>query len=543
MQKQILLLFGLIVLISCSKEVNDIEENDPEEKIESDEFFRLSNSNISTSSSGAEYTVKIFTNSNWEVLSKPDWASINPLNGNGEDEIQIIISENSDIQPRTDYIEFLSFGETFKLMINQESTKLRLLSYSGSDNIIRMKEPKFLLFNKPIKVNSISSGDERFSFHAGPDDVEYFDSNHGLKFTAGPSTLGTEPKYKISVSDNEGNTFEQVIEIKFYTEKIVVPGIIKKVIMDEEKNLWVLTINSRPEENSYLYKFQIDDNQYAEVLKINLDIKSSHWLNAGGSFCINPYNNYLYVTDIYDKEVEVYSKEGSLIKKFTIPQELSNSDHSPIDIAFIKSGKGIIKVGYFWKFIDSANNDIITDPSSTHDHYYSRLKKFTLNQDQTKLFVMEDRSTVLKIFDGTETFKIIHMHDLYPTIADAVRITQNRFNDNIYVAGLYNQQIINPDLSYLSHQTFSQGMVGDFSYDPNLPNHIYAIDYDPYLQLLDYGNQKTIFSYPINSAFTGSKRFGLITSPDDLNIITYSEYFDNTASKSQIVIYRTEMFK
>ncbi len=549
MKKKIIYLLALTILFSCS-----IDSNNNSGEEETNYYFKLNQTQINSSSSETEFTINISTNTGWELVFKPDWVSITPEIGNQDVELKIIISENPNSNSRSSEIKFKSLGQYYLLNISQHSFPLNLISYSGSESPIKMGESKYLLFNKPITLNSITSGEYIYSFFAGPNDVEYFDNNHGVKFTVGPSNLGSQHKYKFSVKDNENNTLEQIVDLNFYSQKIIVPGAIKKMILDDENNLWVLSLKVwESGEPSYIFKFIENDGKYEEELKFEVDIDQSNSDYVGGSFFINPYNNLIYIPDYEGEEVDVYSKTGVLIKHISIPQV--NSDHpqnphsSPVYIGFNIHGKGIISLQgkgisrIRWRFIDSSNNDILVEPNNSHPYYYTDFQTYILNNDKSKLYVLENRSPIIKIFEGSETFEEINMNRLYPSGADAAGITQNRLNDKIYVSGLYNQQIISPDFSYLSKQSFHQSFLGDFCYDTNLSNHIYAFDSGSNLRLLDYNNQNTILDYPMSSLFSWTHRKDLITTPNDIYILTYSDQVDSYTSRSQIVIYKTEMFK
>ena len=129
------------------------------------------------------------------------------------------------------------------------------------------------------------------------------------------------------------------------------------------------------------------------------------------------------------------------------------------------------------------------------------------------------------------------MKALYPSGADAAGITPNKLNNKIYVAGLYNQQIISEDLSYKSLQSYAQYYVGDFCYDPDSPNHIYALNHstDVGLELLDYNDQTTVFNYSVNHRFNWTTQRGLSTTKNDKFIVIFGG--------SQMVIFSTQMFK
>jgi hypothetical protein len=129
-----------------------------------------------------------------------------------------------------------------------------------------------------------------------------------------------------------------------------------------------------------------------------------------------------------------------------------------------------------------------------------------------------------------------------------VDIVPNRFNNKIYIEGLYNQQIITPDALYHSIQSYPQGLIGDFSYDANLQNYIYAMNfYDgENLELLNYNNAETVFYYPLaRGVFFGANVYysDLKTTTDNKYLIMCSDYVSLARDSSQIVLFDIDMFK
>ena len=124
--------------------------------------------------------------------------------------------------------------------------------------------------------------------------------------------------------------------------------------------------------SSNITRFSEHDGVYKQELEfpIGLDYSSSGFV--GGDFFINPYNNMIYVPNWEEEKVEVYSKNGVLEKEIIIePGKNDHPDHpntSPFSIGFINSGKGIVALagkgisGIKWRFIDSYNNDSMTEP-------------------------------------------------------------------------------------------------------------------------------------------------------------------------------------
>jgi Putative binding domain, N-terminal len=554
MKKKFTYLFSLIILISCSKDLDEVDSNNNSGEEGTNYYFKLRQTQISSSSLETEFEINISTNTNWELQSKPDWVLITPESGSQSAELKITLSENTNPSSRNGQVKFRALDQDYILNISQQSFPLSLVSYSGSESPMKMNENKYLLFNKPITLNSITNGDQYYSFFAGPDNVEYFDNNHGVKFTVGPSNLGSQHKYKFSVSDSDNRTLQQIVDFNFYSQKIIVPGSIKKMILDDDNNLWVLSIKVWSSgEPSYIIKFSENGDSYEEELRFEVGVDYSNVGYQECDFFINPYNSLIYLPDLVDEEIEVYTTSGILVKRIIIddPTNTGYPKTAPSFIGFNKYGKGIVTVGNMnssgasFRFIDSSNNDLISFPEINHPYIYEGFNKYVLNFDKSKLYVLENRSPIIKIFDGTESFGEINMNSLYPSGADAAIISQNRLNSKIYVSGLYNQQIITPDFSYLSLQSYVQSFLGDFCYDTNLPNHVYALssNTDVHLKLLDYDSQNTVLDYPMNNLFNWAFGRGIVTTPNDKYILTYSDFVDNSTSRSQIVIYNTEMFK
>ena len=99
----------------------------------------------------------------------------------------------------------------------------------------------------------------------------------------------------------------------------------------------------------------------------------------------------------------------------------------------------------------------------------------------------------------------------------------------------------------MSKQSYAKFFIGDFSYDPDQSNHVYALTgatgNSVRFKLLDYNNQTTKMEYRINHNFSLGGYPGVITSPDNDLIILYTDRYDNTSKRSQVVVFDTEMFQ
>lgn len=541
---------ALLLVISCSKEDEVIpaeEEREEDREEETRGYFDYTPSNIIPSSKETEFTIKLRTNRTWKLRSKPDWLTVSSESGDGDTDLIIKVFENTDLNSRQGYVIFQAAGKSHLLDVEQKSFPLELVDYTGKNGLIKMSEPFFLRFNRPITLNSLKNSDSTYFILLNRNELEYFDDQHGVKVNLkGP--LGMEDTYTFRVTDNEDNVLTGTVDLEFYSQKLSIPSAMKKMVWETENIIWVLTQSPMlVKKPAYVLKFKETDGQFEEVLRFKVDLTSS------GDFFINPYNDLIYLPDYEDAEIEVYTKTGRLVKK--IPVLPVNSDHpefphiNPVSIGFTSSGKGIVTLAgkeisnFNWRFIDSTNGDVLTEPDMDHSQYYLPFQQYVLNQDHSKLYVLPDRSTVINIFERTQTLGDFEIHNLYPSGADAAMLTQNKVNSKLFVSGLYNQQIITPDLSYLSKQSFFKYLIGDFCYDPNLQNHIYALSPNvKELMLLDYDNQETVFKHRMDKRFSLTDRSGIITTPDDRFIIVFSDGGGYQAG-SQMLIMKTEMFK
>jgi len=545
----------LIFLFSCSKE-KITSPDGPAESKPSVEFMLLERE-INTVAEAGEKTIRIRSNTSWTITHTPEWVQPDTLNGNGDMDIKLTWTENKEEYSRSGGIIFIAGNINDTLSIKQNGITLELVDYSGKDGKLKLSEPKYLLFNKPVTLNYLKSGEETITFNVGENDIEYFDNGKGFKFTVGPSYLGNRYKYVYSVTDKDGVTKTDILPIPFFTSKTLLAGGLRKIRLDDDNNVWALTTNRLNGEGSdCLYKLEIVGAQLIEKLRIELDIPNVYG-TLNGDFFINPYNDLVYVTNYEGKKVEIFTQTGQLVKDITMqPDSLDHPESPciyPMGIGFNKSGLGIIGLGnptssgIRWKFIDSSKDDQIESPSEEHPLYYEDYWQFKLNYDKSILYMIGNRSTKVSWYDSSGNLNELELGDIYRQ-ADMVDIVPNRINNKIYIEGLYNQQIITPDARYHSIQSYPQGLVGDFSYDENRQNYIYVMNfYDgENLELLNYNSAETVFYYPLaRSVFSGANVYysDLKTTTDNKYLIVCSDYVSLARDSSQIVLFDTDMFK
>lgn len=547
----------LLLAVSCS-----VDSPDKTDIRSSTPFLTLSTTVINADQSGNSVSVDVSTNVSWTLHSKPDWISVTPDRGNTDAELSITISQHHELSGRTGTIILQAESIQREITVNQsgmdessDSTPIELVSYSESS--IEMDAPLSMVFNKPIEVLFLGSGEETRILDFDLNDLEYFDNNQGVRFPSMGAELAKEISYRFVVRDQAGGTLQDTLRVKYYSQRLEVPALIRKAMLDEEGNLWILALKTFPSAApSRMFKFKEVAGEFVEDLRFEIDVDYSRTGYVGGDFFINPYNDHIYIPDYADDQIEVYSKTGSQIK--TINIEPVETDHpqnprlSPVSIGFNSSGHGLVTLqgkgisGRRWRFINSANDDQLSDPGTDHPHFYTELNSYTLNQDQTALYAIEDRAAVIKVYSGGTAFDEIDLNGLFSggEGAGASHLVQNRWNNKVYTSTLYRQQIFTPDGSYKSQQSFSRSFNGDFSYAPDHENYVYGFTYEnTWIQLRDYDRAETVLQYKVNGQFNTSHNRGLLTTPDGEYVIIYSDFVDSSGQSSQIVFFKTEMFR
>ena len=56
---------------------------------------------------------------------------------------------------------------------------------------------------------------------------------------------------------------------------------------------------------------------------------------------------------------------------------------------------------------------------------------FVLDKSKSNMFVLDNRTPIIKVFDGGDHFDEIYIKDHFDGPADAVRISVNKFSGNL----------------------------------------------------------------------------------------------------------------
>jgi hypothetical protein len=526
----------LLCLVSCEKDpqTNSIETSEP---IENEPiYFKLSKDKLDFSSDSAKSVISIMTNTEWSIDTIPNWINSNITSGNTDTLLTLSISANVEDKSREGMIVFNFDRKKKTLTINQNKKiiPIELLSHSGSNNDINFFEPISLLFNRPIKLLSITGDDHQRNLRFLEEDIEYFDNNCGVKFKH-PFILGKSIGYSYSVKDYDDNYLSGSIQINEFFQKIDLESHIKNMVMDNN-DVWIMTSNTPDnyyEYNSYCYKLIQDDDNYKIDFKIRTDNDDQE---TGGEqyyyLTINPYNDLVYIPAYEDSVINVYFKNGVFKKS------IKCNPYQVYRINFTSNGKGVVRFRNSWGFIDSSKDDVITEAILDLPFPYHDFGNFFRNFDNSKIYMMKvgtSGSTEIHVYDGKDD----SFDSLSKTFGEPVyayRIVQNELNDKMFVLGLYDQKIVREDGSYKSVQSQDQAPIGDFAYNFG-ENLIFLINTDgTYLSLEDYGIGETIFSLPLDYAYNWTNDRGIATTKDGKYIITYS------SAQNQVIIYTTDMF-
>jgi hypothetical protein len=512
----------------------------------------VSDSVLNLSAKASLSIIDVTSNSGWVIDCSSNWITVNKLSGQGNGSFDISLTDNIDDKTRTGTVS-VKAGNVVKTINISQSSGIKLISYSGipGNLITNIPDSIELVFNKNIKVLLIKSVLETCLSEINYGISENISVFH---FSYSCSELGGAYTFIFEVSDNEGNKLIDTLKVPFYSEKVVLKGEIIKTILDDENNLWVSTINRHPVQNNAcrIYKFSTSGNTIKQELSFDLNIENKNQFNFG-DFFINPYNNLIYFSDYEGKKIDVYDLTGNLKKSIVVtPDSLDIPLYPliyPTSVGFNKAGLGWISLanpdmsGSRGKLINSTDNDIITIPDASID-IGTGLLTFNLNFDKATLFLQADRGFFINMYDATGIIKKINILDFYSS-ADVVSLTPNKLNNKVYVDGLYNQQIISIDGSYHSNQSYSQGLLADFSYDPSRSNQVYTLTPDnlAYLELDDYDKQITYYTHSVISSFSWSNRRNILTTTDNRYIILTSDYVNQQNEESQIVFIKINKLK
>lgn len=96
-------------------------------------YFQIENTSLDFSSKGGEHTLFLTTNESWkaEIPGNPGWVSLSGFSGNGDKEIQIKVSDNPSVNPRSaDIIITPANGQGISIKVAQAARTLSVSAES-----------------------------------------------------------------------------------------------------------------------------------------------------------------------------------------------------------------------------------------------------------------------------------------------------------------------------------------------------------------------------------------------------------------------------
>lgn len=517
-------------------------------------FINISEPHINISHVNGSVTVDIQSNSSWGIDNNSSWLESSISKGEGNATVNISYLKNKGDTIRKDSIYFISDTVKRKLIIEQ-SFPLRIMKIEGilGNQELDIKDSVFILFNKPVDVESIQSNWEYC--HSA---INYSQENDqkGIKFTYACAELGGEYPFSIRIKQDGGVPIVENIEVPFYESKLDIEGFISDIILiEEDKEVLIATLTP-----SRIIRYSIERDTIIQTYDFSTTL-------APLKIVYNAYSDLVYVMGDSDPYAfsptvspctspKVYSlnyKTGNINLAFqAYGDEFDHPSHPvnvPYDIGFTHTGLGVVLLrsngtsAIRWKIIDSSNNDSIYNYPDYNETNITRLTYFNsvhTNFDASKLYITQAYGGVdYGIYDGQDgSMSIIQPSST--TRGD--QITAHKKEEKLYVRQLYDQFVMDLEgnLSGISYLDSRHDGKADFSYRQNEDNIIYICEaqsftgYPNRFLMLDYNATSTLMS---SSVIEGLQEFS--STIDGKYGVAYKL---NSDVSSSFYKFKTDMF-
>ena len=463
-------------------------------------FINISDSVKNVNPYGGAFNVEVSSNAAWTVESNSQWISYSSDHGEGNGIIQVGYQRNESSSSREDTVIFKSGSIEKQLVIHQVGA-VKVVSYQGiiGNGEDGAKDSVFVLFNKPINVESITS-----NWIYCISDINYTltDNNCGLRFSYSCADLGGSYPFTISVSDNDGYEITETINVPFYKSKLDFEGLMTDYLfINNDKEVLISAFLP-----SRLIRYSIEQDSILQTIDLSADLSPI-------VLSLNPYNSKVYMMgsdpdaqwrDTYVDRPDIYTYDlqtNVVTKAITIQPD--GNDHPqyptniPFKLAFTNTGVGVVLLksnessDYRWKIIDCTNGHSVY----IYPYYNSIIDDgidflgVHRNHDNTKLYLRQYASCAYGIFDGATD----HITLVTPSsITRSKFITPNRKSDKFFAGQLYDQFVIDLEgnMSQISTIDNRNNGSADFSYRTTDDNVVYFCDND-YLRVMDYNTGST----------------------------------------------------
>jgi len=375
----------------------------------------------------------------------------------------------------------------------KQPIKLKLTK--TTDGLTPLSDSVYFHFNKKITVNSFRSL-YTLCVPANQEEPVYVDDHHGFKVKYPCASLGMTFPFEYSVTDEEGETLIDTVEISYYTKKFSLQdaSIPNMVVTDDNKSVWLTTITDNMDRFRLL---KIDLGSFE--VKIDVAIP-----DIPANLTINPYNHLIYICSNYNKpQIFVLSPEdGHLVK--TIEMKPIPGDNevypnlNPGNLIFTRSGFGVLNAGYGWKVLDSSKNDTIyyhkdTDPVT--DTYFGIKSPQLTNDKKDILGYWEYLGTV--IING-DTQEVTPFNA--PRSEEGLNWTDffaNKVN-NLMFASHWDGQLFDSKTGWISPISYPGLRPWGFTYREHEELYLLGVtqEREEKLVLFNYASGEEIFSFP-----------------------------------------------
>lgn len=454
-------------------------------------FLSLNQKTFLLDNNAQDLAITVQANIDWTITGNIPWVQYNPKSGQGNGSIIISIQANSGATTRTAELTVTGSGVAPQTISITQGTSLMLIDHTGLHENQDPSDSIFLIFNKPVTVNNISSIEPNYLL----DNVfSYMPGNTGFKFYCPYAALCNEYGFKFSVTGPDNKEMNGIIYVTYYDRRIALPGTISPFILTpDNKTVWACTYDP-----SRLVKVDVETAEVKQVYNLPDNIFQ---------IFLNEYNNLLYLVPPSKNYISVYNPENGLhIKNIQFsPDSIDNQTYPsiyPLSVAFGKNGYGIVVLREVsgglsrFKVIDSANDDALSI-------YYpipgteSRPGLTSVSYDGKKILMRDAYDAPrIQILD-TETHELSDQELLLAGLMSSIR--PSRINNKLFVGGLYTQFLFDLEtknqVGATSYLSLLDQESADFTYNPSNDTEVYCmIPFKKQFEVLDYSQGMTLYS-------------------------------------------------
>lgn len=462
-----------------------------------DSYLNLDPKELILGPKGEISKIKISSNASWYVETNANWIDFDINNGNGDAYLNAEILPNTSDSSRESTIDFKISDSTIRLKVIQ---KIELKLMSHTDGNTPLSDSIYLTFNKPIKINKITS----LTNLCIPSDLghQLSNENRTVKFKFPCAALGDSFPIHFSVSDYDGQTLSETVQIDYFSKKLELESFHRFLMDPDNKHFWVIT------RNSYGYEPTSKENK---LIKINLEsfnvVQDFTLPSQPSDIAFNPYNHLIYITTDQKPEIYVFdSKKGKIVKTITLKTLRGDLEMYPFiypqEILFTNSGFGIVNVGNnqmsgsVWKAIDATKKDSIYYFPEVENQLYKSIKSpILINAEKDIVGYLDGELPI--IINGT-TKKYNKFFESPVPFTFNPYFFSNPNGTKLLIMGYWEQALVQLPNRNIINRSYNGVIPWAFSNEEGEENHIFALtgERSNYLSLLNYSKTKTELFFP-----------------------------------------------